>query len=166
MSKESWLDPIRYKDVVKLVKKRCPKAQDITVVELFDENQNKRIIANYKHEWNDNVYNLKMDLQEFGEFVSLDPRGGEDFFKLARKKNEGRIINNETFEQAYIRAYTEAIVNQREEQIKEAKKEKIFEDRFNKIYKAEKLYCELISKVADFIDRQAIDIVDEIEPNC
>ena len=166
MKKESWLDPFEIKDIVKLIKKRCPKASNICVAEIHDEEEKKKVIANYIHESNGVTYVLGMELSECGEFLSLDPRSDETFFKMARRKNSGRTINGETFEQAYVRTRTEAISEQREKQIKEAKKEKDFEKRYNKIYHAEKLYNELISSVASFIEKQSIELVEERESNC
>lgn len=163
--RESWTDHFEYSDIYKLVKKISPKAKDIVVLEYVDENGYMIFEAKYTLEKEGKEGFVFQHIGPYGEMNSLDPNDGEHFFNIAKKKNKGRTIDGETFEQAYIRVYKEAIEEQRRSLIEEAKKEKIFEARFNKIYAAEYLSNTLLNKVASFVVKHGIKNV-ESEPNC
>ena len=135
--KESWIDPVRYVHVEKLILKKCKNANDLCV--LFSSEKDKE--RYYKIEYKDNGEKHKFYLHEFGETgESLNPFDNIEYFKLAKKLNEGRVIGGRTFEQAFIEFYHDANFNYRDYLLDIARDERSHEEYRKKVVEAEDEY--------------------------
>ena len=156
--KESWIDPVRYEHVEKIILKKCKHADDFCV--LFSAEKGKE--RYYKVQYKDKGVSRCFYLHEFGETAdSSNPFDNIEYFKIAKKLNEGRIINGKTFEQAFIEHYYEQNALYRDYMLDDARDEKDPETYRKLVSEAEDEYRKNFDAIEKFAKKYKIEPADE-----
>ena len=155
--RDHWLDEIRYNDILLIIKKRCKNPENIRVL----LSSNKTGEKYYRAEYANKGVSHEIYFDEYGELYTLNPFDNEDFFKVAKKKNAGRIIDGKTFEQAFIWHYYDAIFNYRDQLQDLAEKETKESEKLKKIHQAQDVYLLLIDRVNEFVAKHKIQMLAE-----
>ena len=156
--RDNWLDKIWYNDIVeKIVSKRCKNPENLRVLLVGNKNGDKH----YKVEYFNKGVAHEIFIEEFGELYTLNPFDNEDYFKIARKKNAGREIYGETFEEAFIKHYYDAIFNYRDQLLDLANNEKSEQEKLRKTHQAQDIYLLLIDRVNQFAAKHKVKMTQE-----